>query len=112
MLCSEANSWASLFFRMGYVRRAKATSKEQISEAVQKETELIFQHKIEKIVEAHQIPNCVILNLDQTPSKFVPSSNTTLAPRGTKSIPVTGSPDKRTTTATFTISHDGDFLPG
>ena len=97
---------------MGYVRRAKATSKEQISEAVQKETELIFQHKIEKLVEAHQIPNCVILNLDQTPSKFVPSSNTTLAPRGTKSIPGTGSPDKRATTATFTISHDGDFLPG
>ena len=24
----------------------------------------------------------------------------------------TGSSDKRTTTVTFTISHDGDFLPG
>ena len=106
------NSWAkSLFFRMGYVRRAKTTSKVQIPEAVQKEAELIFQHKIAKIVEANQIPNCMILNLDQTPSKFVPSSNTTLAPRGTKSIPVTGSSDKRAITATFTISHDGDFLP-
>ena len=31
--------------------------------------------------------------------------------RGTKSIPVTGSSDKRAITATFTISHDGDFLP-
>ena len=51
------------------------------------------------------------LNLDQTPSKFVPSSNTTLAPHGTKSIPVTGSSDKRAITATFTISHDGGFLP-
>ena len=106
------NSWAkSLFFRMGYVRRAKTTSKVQIPEAVQKEAELIFQHKIAKLFEAHQIPNCMILNLDQTPSKFVPSSNTTLAPRGTKSIPVTGSSDKRAITATFTISHDGDFLP-
>ena len=106
------NSWAkSLFFRMGYVRRAKTTSKVQIPKAVQNEAELIFQHEIAKIVEAHQIPNCMILNLDQTPSKFVPSSNTTLAPRSTKSIPVTGSSDKRAIAATFTISHDGDFLP-
>ena len=28
-----------------------------------------------------------------------------------KTIPVTGLSDKRTITATFTISHDGDFLP-
>ena len=106
------NSWAkSLFFRMGYVRRAKTTSKVQIPKAVQNEAELIFQHEIAKIVEAHQIPNCMILNLDQTPSKFIPSSNTTLAPRSTKSIPVTGSSDKRAIAATFTISHDVDFLP-
>ena len=50
-------------------------------------------------------------NLDQTPSKFVPSFNTTLAPFGTKSIPVTGLSYKRAITATFAISHDGDFLP-
>ena len=106
------NSWAKkLFFRMGYVRRAKTTSKVQIPEAIQKEAELIFQHKIAKIVEVHQIPNCMILNLDQTSSKFVPSSNTTLAPRGTKSIPINGSSGKRAITVTFTISHDGDFLP-
>ena len=68
----------------------KTTSKVQIPEAVQKESEFILPHKIAKIVDAHQIPNCIILNLDQTPSKFVPSSNTTLAPRGTTSIHVTG----------------------
>ena len=106
------NSWAtSLFFRMGYVRRAKTTSKVQIPKAVQKEAELFFQHKIAKIVEAHQIPTCMILNLEQTASKFVPSSNSTLAPCGTKSIPVTGLSDKTAITATFTISHDSDFLP-
>ena len=106
------NSWAkSLFFRMGYVRRAKTISKVQIAKAIQKEAELIFQHKVAQIFESHQIPNCMILNLDQRPSKFVPTSNTTLAPRGTKLIPGTGSSDKRTITGTFTIIHDGDFLP-
>ena len=65
------NSWAkSLFFRMGYVRRAKTTSQVQIPKVVQKEAELIFQHKFAKIVEAHQIPNCMILNLDQTPQSL------------------------------------------
>ena len=46
------NSWAkSLFFRMGYVRRAKTTFKVQIPEAVQKEAELIFQHKLQKLLK-------------------------------------------------------------
>ena len=87
------NSWAkSLFFRMGYVRRGNTTSKGQIPEATQKEAELFFQHKIAKIVEAHQIPNCMMLNLP---------SNITLAPRGTKSIPVAGSSDKTAITYYF-----------
>ena len=102
----SGNSWAkSLFFRMGYVRRAKTTSKVQIPEAVQKEAELIFQHKIAKIVEAHQIPNCMILNLDQAPSKFPLSSNTTQAPGGTQSVRVTGSSDKRAIKTTLVISY-------
>ena len=96
---------------MGYVRRVKTASKVQIPKSIQKEAELIFQHKVAQIAEAHHISNCRILNLNQRPSKFVPSSNATLAPRGTKSIPVTGSSDKRTITGTFTINHDGDYLP-
>ena len=82
MFCSET----ALFFKM-----LKTTSKVQIPEAVQKESELMLPNKMAKIVDAHQISNCIILNLDPTPSKFVPSSNTTLAPDGTKPIPVTGS---------------------
>ena len=94
-------SWAkSLLFRMGYVRRAK-----KIPEAVEKQAELIFQHKIAKIVEAHQIPNCMILNLDQAPSKFPLSSNTTQAPGGTQSVRVTGSSDKRAIKTTLVISY-------
>ena len=90
---------------MGYVRQAKTTSKVQIPEAIQKEAELIFQHKIAKSVEAHQIPNCMILNLDQTPSKFPLSLNTTLAPGGTQSVCVTGSSDKRAIKTTLVISY-------
>ena len=106
------NSWAkSIFSEWVTLDEQKLLLKYRFPKPFKKKQSL-SSNKIAKIVQARQIPNCMILNLDQTPSKFVPSSNTTLAPRGTKSIPVTGSPDKRTTTATFTISHDGDFLPG
>ena len=53
----------------------------------------------------------MVLNLDQTPSKFVLSSNITPAPYVTKLILITGSSDKRAITTTFTVIHDGDFLP-
>ena len=36
----------------------------------------------------------MIPNLDQTPSKFVPGCNKTLAEKGSKSVPITGSTDK------------------
>ena len=58
-----------------------------------------------------QIPSSTVLNLGQTPSKFVPSASTTLVPRGERSILTTGSFGKRAIATSFTISHDGDSLP-
>ena len=53
----------------------------------------------------------MVLNLDQTPLEFASSAKTTLAPQGEGSIPNTGSSNKRVIMATFTISHESDFLP-
>ena len=53
----------------------------------------------------------MILNLDQTPSKLIQTSCYTLAKGGSKDIPLAGSSDKRTITATFVISLSGNFLP-
>ena len=53
----------------------------------------------------------MIINLDQTPSKFAPGCNKTLAKRGCKSIPIADSADKRMITATFSITLTGEFLP-
>ena len=54
----------------------------------------------------------MVINLDQTPSKYVSRCNKTLAPKGTKrsTDKRTGSTDKRTITATFSITMDGQFL--
>ena len=76
----EGTSWArSLFQRMGYVRRAGTTAKVPITDDLKKEIELTYLHGIVNIIEKYNIPPSLVLNLDQTPSKFVPGSRSTLA---------------------------------
>ena len=86
------------------------TGKVEISEEVRKEVETTYLHSIVSIMENNKIPKSMVINLDQTPSKYVPGCNKTLAPKGIKSVSVAGSTDKRTITATFSIKMDGKFL--
>ena len=96
---------------MGSARRMATTGKVEISEEVQKEVETTYLHSIIPIMENNKIPNSMVINLDQTSSKYVPGCNKTLALKGIKSVSVAGSTDKRTITATFSITMDGKFLP-
>ena len=68
-------------------------------------------HEIVEFVEEHNIPPNLKMNLDQTPSKYVPSGRHTLAKKGCKSVSIVGSADKRGITATFIITPNGDLLP-
>ena len=61
-------------------------------------------------MEEHNIPQNLILNLDQTPLKYVPVSHNTMAKKGVKSVAIAGSADKRSI-ITFVITLNGDFLP-
>ena len=96
---------------MGSARRMATTGKVEISEEVQKEVETTYLHSIIPIMENNKIPNSMVINLDQTSSKYVPGCNKTLALKGIKSVSVAGSTDKRKITATFSITMDGKFLP-
>ena len=107
----ENSHWAqSLFRRMGFKCRKATTSKPHIPEGARKEIELMFLHSIVRNVEEYSIPHSLILNFDQTPSKFVPASTTTLAKQNSKQVCIAGGSDKRSMTATFTITLDGNFL--
>ena len=64
-----------------------------------------------KKIEENHIPASLVLNLDQTPSKFVPGCNKTLAKKGSKTVSIAGSTDKRMITVTSVITLSGDFLP-
>ena len=66
----------------------------------------MYLHNILAIVEEN-----LIMNFDQTPLKYVPASNDTMAKKTVKSVCITGSFDKRYITGTFVITLEGDFLP-
>ena len=85
----EDTFWAkSLLQRMGMVCRMKTTSKLPISEGAIKEAGLIFRHDIVSKVKRHRIPDALILNLDQTPCKYVTVAETTLAKKNSKSVAI------------------------
>ena len=95
---------------MKFSRRKATTTKLAILSGAKKETQLLFNHSTVEKVNGKSIPESLILNFDQTPSKFVPVASTTLAERNSKQVVIKGSDDKRAITATFTVTLDGQFL--
>ena len=84
--------------------------KESNGAGLRKEAERLFHHQIVERIEANQIPDSLVLNFDQTPSKYVLVSTATLAKRNSKQVSIKGLDDKRSSTANFTITQDGKFL--
>ena len=110
-LSIEDSSWSkSLFKQMGYVRRLATTGKVEISGKLKAEIETAYLYGIVQKINEYKIPSSMVINLDQTPSKFVPGCNKTLTKKGYKSVPIAGSTDKRMITATFSITLAGEFL--
>ena len=73
---------------------------------------MIYFNSIVTTIEKKKIiPKSLVINLDQTPSKYVPGCSKTLAPKGVKNVLIARSTDKRTITSTFSITIDGQFLP-
>ena len=59
----------------------------------------------------YNIPGELILNIDQTPSKFVPTENVTKAETGSKHVSRKGGNDKRSITVTLPETITGKILP-
>ena len=89
----------------------RTTDKPEIPDQAVKEAKLLFQHQIVSIVEDDEIPESLIMNFDQTSLKYAPVSNSTLAKKGSKHIPITVGAFKESITATFGITYSGNFLP-
>ena len=89
---------------MSFKKRMKTTGKIEILEGAKKKGKLLCLYDIVSLVDGHIIPDSLILNLDQTKLKYIPSANHTLAKKGSKSIGIAGSDDKPCITGTFTVS--------
>ena len=101
----------SLFRRMGFKKRMEITGKIEIPDRAKKEAQLLHLHDIVTLVDDHNIPDSLILNLDQTKVKYIRSANHTLAKKDLKAIGIGGLNDKQCTTGTFTVSLKGGLLP-
>ena len=56
---------------MGFKKQMETTSKVETPEGTRKEAELLYLHNIVKIVKKNEIPHLLIMNLDQTPLKYL-----------------------------------------
>ena len=83
--------------------RKGTTSKIGSSKQFLLEEKLTFQRHIALIIEEHDIPKELILNLDQTPLSYVSPGKYTFNPKGAKTMPFKSIDDKRQITAAFTI---------
>ena len=96
---------------MGFKKRMWTTGKAEIPQGARKEAELLYLHSIVMIVKKYEISHSLTMNLDQTPLKYIPAMNHTMAKQNSKSVSIAGSSDKRSITGTFTITLNDYFLP-
>ena len=101
----------SLLQRIGFPGRAATTSKVEISDSAKKEAGLQYHYRITSIVEKHKIPESLVINSDQIPSKYVQVGRFTLASKGAKKVDVAGIADKRNMALTVTVTRNGKALP-
>ena len=98
-------SWTqSLYQRMKFSHHAVTTSRPVITRSLWVEVRSQFLYEITNKVLKHNIPDELIINVDQTQSKFVATDNVTMAAKGEKCISRAGATDKRAITVTL-VSH-------
>ena len=101
----------SLYRRMNLPRRMVTTSRPTLTRSIWLETRTQYLHDIVHAVVSHNIPDELIINVDQTPSKYVPTADVTMAEKNSKHVARKGANDKRGITATLAESFSGEILP-
>ena len=95
---------------MKFSCRAVTTSKPVITRSLWAEVRSQFLHEITDKVLQHNSPDELIINVDQTPSKFVATNNITMAAKREKNISRAGATDKRAINVTLCESLYGCML--
>ena len=101
----------SLYRRMNLSQRMVTTSRPIVTGAIWLETRAQYLHDIVHAVVSHSIPDELIINADQTPSKYVPTANVTMAEKNSNRVARKGANDKRGITVTLGESLSAEILP-
>ena len=97
--------------QLNWSKRKGTTGKVDPSPQFLAEEKFTFQKAISTAIMHHDIPESLIVNIDQTPLSYVSPGKYTFSLKGSKTVPINGVDDKRQITATFGVSSDGNFLP-
>ena len=89
------SSFRSLYCRMKFPHRAVITSRPTITKSLWVELRSQFLQKITQKALQYNIPNELIINADQMPSKFNTTDNITMAAQGEKHVSRRGATHKR-----------------
>ena len=101
----------SLYRRMNFSRRTATASRPIITRSIWEAARDRFLHAIVSACIEHNIPDELIINVDQTPSKYVATDKITMAEKNSEHVSIKGSSDKRQITATLAETLAGDILP-
>ena len=97
--------------RTKFSHRTATTLRSVIARSLLFESKSQFLHDISNKVLLYNIPDKLIINTDQTPSKYVATDNLTMAAKGEKQISRPGSNNKRFIKLALCESHNGTILP-
>ena len=96
---------------MNWNKRNGTTGKVKPSARFLVEEKFTFQRTISAAVSCHDIPDLLVLNIDQTPLAYVSPGKYTFSSKGVKSVPIKGVDDKQQIIAIFAVRSTGSFLP-
>ena len=101
----------SLYNRMNMSRHLATTSRLTVAYPLWEEVRTQLHNDIASVVLMYNIPDELILNIDQIPSKFVATENVTMVETGSKHASRIGRSDKRGITVTLSETITGKILP-
>ena len=96
---------------MNFVGRTVTTLRQVATETLWIKMWTLFLHNILALVQTYDIPDELIINVDQTPSKYVPTSSVSMAEKNSKHVAKQRAADERAITLTLTEILIGDILP-
>ena len=89
-------SWCqSIFRKIGFTKRQVTTAKQPVSPDSLKEMGFFFHRAIKEFIDGYNIPDDLLININQTPLPFIILSKYSTDKKNLKLVPIANSADYR-----------------